>query len=600
MTSTPSLRPPALPSPTRAPRQIERISEALSRPRAMGLALGGLIAIVYGLRVGLRQSEVLFRPSLFLVHFLITLGWVVVTLGLADGLCLLALRRSLMRDHKETIRQLEGDPGTFEPKLSAGLPWRAIGRALGPKSRSAGSAGPFGFELARSFAITRIGTGVLSFAIATGPLLGLLGTIVGLRSTFTDPNVIVNGSMQIAKVMPFLGTALITTLLGLWISIIALAYRQLLAQGWAQDCIDLLEPLAHALEQSPIDLTELQRSVDLQRSTSSPWSEAFARIRLRRSLSALLFGLTLICLGSEPIDRLLILDLQKNVSPVAGSRPITVADLPPAPEEPPPSKPVQVPEPQVKEPQVKLRISDLLDEHPFTQTVLQAGDKTRLAAFVRHLRERKIPRDPLGHSSRALQYREIREPIAGFVDFVQPPEARVRLNQIFPRVLARFHLVEMPDGRVEAPLIVHRTPGHDRGRPSVTDFQSFLIELRSRGFSEIGMLIGPEQLRTIMPPAQLAELESAAFSLWNDIAPAYSEGRPLAAWIVHESRTKIDHILKAHGGSEVQGEHGDFVAFNWKVGNDGKQDVADLVDVAMISAKSMASRLNAEKPTAPK
>ncbi len=66
------------------------------------------------------------------------------------------------------------------------------------------------------------GTGILSFCITSAPLLGLLGTVIGIIESFQT--MAQKGISDIAEVSKGIGTALEATALGIAIAILALLY----------------------------------------------------------------------------------------------------------------------------------------------------------------------------------------------------------------------------------------------------------------------------------------------------------------------------------------------------------------------------------------
>lgn len=181
-----------------------------------------------------------------------TIGWVIVALGLV-ALVLIILRGFFLKKASASTEKLSNsiaamvrdgktDQALFECKKRSSAPARVVAAAVRNLDRDRDHIEDIVSEaiLHESGHLNRFGTFILVVA-AVAPLLGLLGTVTGMISTFDiitefgtgDPKLLSGG----------IAIALVTTELGLIVAIPTLLVGNLLS-GWAERIKDDMERAA--------------------------------------------------------------------------------------------------------------------------------------------------------------------------------------------------------------------------------------------------------------------------------------------------------------------------------------------------------------------
>ncbi len=550
----------------------------LNRPFTATISIGFAVLLVYLLIIRLLAPGFTRQRYALLTHLLLLLAAATICFAIADVLCLLALRRHLQKDQMSLIR-LYSDPAVLRQiflegseanssegaHLGAGLVHAALERCVRLGRRSSGI---FLSALSQGTARTRFGEDFFSFAIPSAPLLGLLGTVLGLRATFTNTSLLENGVMHLPEVMPYLGIALVTTMLGLTVAVTAMAFRYLLGSTLARDCRELLGPVVDTvrgtLEMLGIEKEDVSGEHS-RREALPPWSQTFARQRIHSVLLALLVTalvLVFICYPGGIFDEL----LQPSPAMFPSPQETQVVSLDRERERP------------ERKFEFEISLKELLGN--YSQTVILEEKEDLIAAFVQYMRPPKPFEDDLGTSERARTYKELRIPIAGIIDIVVPPDRRYQLDHAYPRCIARVDLLELATNQIlRAQVTYIFLDGRGDHQILATEFETFIEELRMSGQPlSSGQLLSPEYLRLLLPEITISQIDERANDAWSATP---TEAEHITWWLAFESGRKLEQAKSALGNPGIQGRNGDFLVLTWRV----EDDTAEL-----ISADALAPR----------
>lgn len=590
----------AAPKPMEKGRLRPRGGPMAGSPRHSEILSAVILAVVYAAAVYLLAPSFKDRPYAILTHLLLLMGFGVVLFGVWDYLALRALRRLLQRDRRalletyaepEELRSRLADASFWwrpsrQESLGGGLVFAALRRyrAFGrPAERS------FVESMAEAATSVRVGGPFLAYAIAGAPLLGLLGTIVGLKATFENSELLRHGSMQLDKVMPYLGVALVTTLLGLATTLLGMGFVHLVNGALARDCRHLLVPVVDAVEASLRGLPEPQTAVpatvarrvatlDLKLADhlfgQRLWSSELA---LRRTCSGVValavtaVMIALICLPGGPGDRLLA------TGPAASEEDLVPLAASPPPEESPP------PEPKPQEQEFEVSLRDLLQI--YDQAVEPQEAKERIFAHLRYLQERTAEEDEIGESRLSRTFAPDHIPIGGFLDAVEPPAARWKLDFRFPRLVARFDCLTRNGDLVEIPTVTYTLLGGARAQRFETgDFLGFLEFMEAKGFrSDLGQILDREGIEQLLAPVVIRGIEERAARSRNDAQEVTAGDEAVVLWLVYEPWAKLEQAAGMFEELILRGRYGDFVLLSWTAADTGIKPDVSLKSATVVS-----------------
>ncbi len=571
---------------------------AVNSPRRAEIFTGAVMTTAYVASVYLLAPSFKDRPYAILTHLLLLMGFAVILFGVWDHLALRALRRLLRRDrnalletyaHPEELRRRLAEASFWQQasrqeQLGGGLVFAALRRyrALGRPAEST-----FVESMAEAAKSVRIGSPFLAYAIASAPLLGLLGTIVGLKATFENSELLQQGSMQLDKVMPYLGVALVTTLLGLAATLLGMLFVHLVNGALARDCRQLLTPVVAAVEASLRSLPEPPgATADAAAGSGSTldqkladhlfdprfWSSELARHRRWSGVIALTATSVLIVLACLPGglgDQLLSTG---PLAPPEDPVPLVVSQPPETP--PPPS------EPQPQEQEFEISLRDLLQL--YDQAVEPQQAKERIFAHLRYQQDGAAEEDQLGESRLARTYAPDHIPIGGFFDVVDPA-ARWKLDFRFPRLVARFDCLTRAGDLAEIPNVTYTILGGARApRFETGDFLRFLEFMETNGYrSDLGQILTRAGIKQLAP-AVVRGIDERAARSWKDSGEVTAGDQPVVLWLVYEPWAKLERAAGTFEDLLLRGRYGDVVLLSWAAVDSGMTPDVSLNSVAVV------------------
>ena len=514
-----------------------------------GMGVNNLLVLamsvyIYVSAVAYFQPAFLDQAGAWIYHAILLMAILTVFYGVSDIGTYTYLMVSLKRSGPRLMSiDLGTDTGIIKT-ASGGLYAAALSRM-----DKIGDRSPTCFEecVMERFHAASHGTWVLSFAVFAAMPFGMLGTILGLKQVFLVEPVdgVANGN--IVEMLPYLGLAMQTTILGLIISLFAAGIKIYAGSLLERECFVSLLPTIRSLGKKIDDKS------DLKPFSASGWSLKFQVARVVIFLlSAIVAVLAIIALLGVVMNAPATQDERSQSHVREDESGIVIEALPM---------------------ENKVSFKPKTSVNDVVKTRVLAAERGDVQVDNGYIRVREaLSEYHAGGVSDITSMAKVDgdDPVtAGIVHLTDPRSLEPLLDQAYPRLLALYDWQYDSTGKaINGTVFV--TFFYDQEHVATVPLARFEPYLAKKGFdrSMYGFL-DRTVLESSFPREKLRQMKAQQEKEWQMRAKCMGGHR--VVWALFESKEKIAAVLEQCGEKNVEKDRPrDYLAVTWSTNSTGR------------------------------